>query len=188
MFRIRFCLFLLASIAIGPGGAGRARASLLRAMSLGELTHSADRIVVGTVLSVDASWDVQHRRILSTIEVNVEENWKGLTAASQRITIVQPGGSVGELEMTVHGMPAFSAGERAVLFLQGQRRFQVVGMGQGKRTLSWDGASNRWLAESPDTEGVVEVGPGASLRQVKRIRPVSLSDLHAQVLRIIENP
>jgi hypothetical protein len=186
MFLKRVCLVLLVGIA-GMFGSSPSRASLLLAMSLGELMNAADRIVVGSVVSVSAAWDVQHRRIVSTIEVDIEENWKGPAASSRRVSIVQPGGNVGDIEMTVGGMPNFSVGEKSVLFLQGQRRFQVVGMGQGKRTLVWNETSKRWLVESPDTEDVVELGSGAKLRQARRGGPIPLDDLREQVRRAIGN-
>ena len=174
-------------VVLVPGRAGVLRASLLRAMSLGELTQVADSIVVGNVVSVSAAWDPRHRRILSTIEVDVEESWKGSWSSNRRIVIVQPGGSVGEMEMTVGGMPSFSVGEKSLLFLQGQRPCRVVGMAQGKRTLVWNAPREQWLAEAPDGDDVVEVGPGAKLRQVKHLGPVSLSDLHDQVVRALGN-
>ena len=178
----------LAIIATVWGTAGHPRASLIRAMKLGELVASADAIVVGKVVSSGAAWDLQHRRIISTIEVDIEEIWKGLTVVNRRITIVQPGGSVGDIEMTVLGMPSFSVGERTLLFLLGQRHFQVAGMGQGKRALAWDDTRKQWLAETPDVEGVVEVGPGAKLHQAKHQAAIPLSDLHEQVLRAVANP
>lgn len=183
----RVWLVLLAVAAL-PVGVGPSRASLLRAMSLGELTVVADRIVVGSVVAVTAAWDLQHRRIVSTIEIDIEESWKGPAFANRRIAIVQPGGSVADLEMTVQGMPSFSVGEKSLLFLQGQQRLQVVGMGQGKRVLRWNQASKQWLAESPDIEGVVEAGPDAKLRQAKRGEPIRLDDLREQVRRAIGNP
>jgi hypothetical protein len=85
-------------------------------------------------------------------------------------------------------MPSFSVGEKSLLFLQGRSRFQVVGMALGKRALLWNQASKQWLAEPPDTEGVVEAGPGAKLRQAKRGGPIPLDDLREQVRRAIGNP
>jgi hypothetical protein len=89
--------------------------------------------------------------------------------------------------MTVQGMPSFSVGERSLLFLQGQRHLQVVGMGQGKRVLAWNDQSKQWQVNSPDMEGVVEVGSGAKLRQAKRQAPILLDDLREQVMRAITN-
>jgi hypothetical protein len=184
MFFERVCFLLLAGIVIVPGNARSSRASLLRAMSLGELTSAADRIVVGTVLSVNAAWDSEHRRIFSTIEIDVDESWKG-PADAHRVILVQPGGSVGDIEMTVQGMPNFSTRERALLFLQGRDRLQVVGMGQGKRSLVWDNAGKQWLAQPPENDDVVEVGLDARLRPARRGHEIPVSDLREQVRRAI---
>jgi hypothetical protein len=173
----------LAVFAALLGVASFAQASLLRAMSVAELVSHSDTIVVGTVVAVHAAWDAQHRKILSTIEVEVQESWKGPASDSHRVTIVQPGGSVGEIEMTVQGMPSFAVGESSLVFLRGQHRFQVVGMSQGKRSLAWDSVGKRWLVESPDATGVVELGKGSILRQAKRRGTVPLADLRGQVAR-----
>jgi hypothetical protein len=158
----RLQFLLIAGIA---GMASAPQASMLRAMSLAELVTAADQIVVAKVVSVNAAWDPAHRKILSSIEVEIEESWKG--AANGFVTIVQPGGTVGEIEMTVHGMPKFTVGDRSLLFLQGRARFQVVGMSQGERPLSWDANNQGWwnLPMSPmsprwaPTEKFVEPGP-----------------------------
>ena len=175
--------FQLAVFAALWGVAPCAQASLLRAMSVAEMVSLSDRIVVGKVRSVSAAWDAQHRKILSTIEVEIEESWKGPVSDSRHVTIVQPGGSVGEIEMTVQGMASFSVGESTLVFLRGQKRFQVVGMSQGKRPLAWDSVGKRWLVEAPDSVGVVEMGEGGKLRQAKRPGTISLRDLREQVAR-----
>jgi hypothetical protein len=185
MKRVHF--LQLALVAAICGTAFSPQASLLRAMNLGELVSLSDTIVVGKVVSQSAAWDPQHRRIISTIEVAVEESWKGQDAVGRSVTIVQPGGSVGDLEMTVQGMPSFWAGEKSLLFLQGQRHLQVVGMSQGKRALAWNDQSKQWLVKSPEMEGVVEVGPDAKLRQAKRQAVSLLDDLREQVKRMVAN-
>ncbi len=183
MKRIRLCQFLV--IAAFFGTARTPQASLLRAMSLDQLVASANAIVVGKVVSVNAAWDPSHRRILSTIEVKIEECWKG--SAQEIVTIVQPGGTVGEIEMTVHGMPKFSLGERSLLFLRGHAQFQVVGMSEGKRPLSWNGEEKRWLVESPEVEGVVEVDTSGRLCQAKPTVRLALEVMHEQVRHLIGN-
>jgi hypothetical protein len=135
--------------------AATASASLMVVMDLDELTGEADRIVVASVLSVRGEWDSKRTRIVSRIELQVEEAWKGEVGGDGRLTIVQPGGTVGDVEMTVHGMPRFSAGERSLLFLAGRTRPAVLGMAQGRRPLRWDVAGRRWMALPPDRGGVV---------------------------------
>ena len=175
----RRCLSHLLVVTLVLGWARLPQASLLTAMSLRELVASSDQIVVAKVISVGAAWDPSHRRIFSTIDVAIEQTWKGESAS--RVSIVQPGGAVGDIEMTVGGMPGFAPGERALLFLHGRSHPQVVGMSQGKRTLVRDLQNGRWFLHSPDMTCVVERGTDAKLRQAQPTTPVDLDDFHAQV-------
>ncbi len=173
------CLSSLLVLAVGLGSGRLPQASLLTTMSLRELVEASDRIVVAKVTSVKAAWDSSHRKILSTIEVDIEQTWKG--EPTGRSIIVQPGGTIGDLEMSVGGMPRFAPGERALLFLHGRVRPQVVGMSQGKRALELDAQSGRWFLQSPDMTSVVERGTDAKLRHAQPATPVDLDDFHAQV-------
>ena len=160
-----------------------AMASLVRAMDLVELTARADQIVVGDVVSVQASWDASHRTIYSTIEVNVQESWKGSPPANGRIRIRQTGGAVGEIEMSVHGMPSFSPGERTLLFLE---RAHVVGMGQGKRRLYQEPGSKRWLAQARDASTeVVVIGPKGKVAAAAVGQPEMLDSLREKVRALL---
>ena len=163
-----------------------AEASVLRSMSLAELANQADDIVVAKVVSVAAAWDPTHRRILSTIEADVEDTWKG-DATTRHVTIVQPGGTVGDIEMTVYGMPTFSVAERALLFLQrsAQRRV-VVGMSEGKRPLRWNSVNNQWLVDGPDLTNAVEVAPNGRFRRTVVPPPLQLDTMHAQIRALVD--
>jgi len=74
------------------------------------------------------------RTIVSKVDVDVDEVWKG--NASGRLTVVALGGVVGDIEMTVEGMPTFVVGEKSLLFLHGKSQLRVVGMSEGKRALT----------------------------------------------------
>ncbi|MGB8295447.1 MAG: hypothetical protein WCG85_08465 [Polyangia bacterium] len=145
---VTLCLAILLVPSLAAG-------SLVQALDLSELTAQAERIVVAQVVSSRSDWDSSHRTIHTRIEVKVEEAWKGAVAPGERIVIVQPGGSVGNIEMRVHGMPGFALGEKAVLFLAGQAAARVVGMSQGKRSVSWDKRAKRWVAEAAEHSAVV---------------------------------
>jgi hypothetical protein len=160
-----------------------ALASLVRAMDLAELTARADQIIVADVVSVQATWDPAHRTIYSTVEVNVQESWKGSPPANGRISIRQPGGRVGEIEMTVHGMPSFSTGERTLLFLE---RARVVGMGQGKRRLYREPSSEHWFAQARDAStDVVLIGPKGQVADSASGQPERLDSLREKVRALI---
>ena len=122
-----------------------AKASIVRVMDLAELTAEADRIVVADVVSTQSAWDSRHRNIHTTIEISVQESWKGAVPGDGRIKIRQLGGTVGEIEMAVYGMARFEPGERALLFL---RHSGVVGMSQGKWPVRWESTRKRWLVDA----------------------------------------
>jgi hypothetical protein len=177
----RWHLAALFTLALGATSS-TIQASLLRLMSLPELVATADQIVVARVVSSSAAWDASHRKIVSTFAVDVDERWKG--SGEKHLVIVQPGGTVGDIEMTVYGMPSFVQGERSLLFLQDTSRLQVVGMAQGKRPLHWDVASEQWLVGPADNSHSVELGPNAKLRHAGSRAPARLTDLRQQVMAL----
>jgi hypothetical protein len=163
-----------------------ARASLVLAMDVPDLTFQADRIVVGEVLTVKSAWTPDRRRILSTIEVRVVESWKGEASTGRVVTLVQPGGVVDDIEMRVHGLPAFAAGERAVLFLRGGASPALVGLGQGKRPVRLDAASRRWVAEPGDRSAAVLVDGQGRMVPAAPDEPVLLDELRARVRTLLK--
>jgi len=142
--------------------AGTANASIMLALDLPDLVKQADHIAVVDVASVRSDWDEKHERIYSTIELSVVETWKSNAnngSTPTRLTIVQAGGTVGDMSMVVMGMSTFVPGTRSLVFLRGKaNRAQVVGMAQGLRPLSFEAASKRWMVSPP------------SLSQVKLVR------------------
>jgi hypothetical protein len=160
-----------------------AMASLVQALDLTELTAQSERIVVAQVTSARGEWDGSHRTIHTVLELKVEEVWKG--SAAEREVIVQPGGTAGDVEMRIHGMPNFVIGERAVLFLAGQAAPRVVGMSQGKRSLRWDGASKRWMAEMAEHSAVVRRDSQGRLRPALPEPAMALDELRQRVRALV---
>jgi hypothetical protein len=154
-------------------------------LDLAELTARAERIVVAQVVSARSEWDASGRNIHTRIEIRVEEAWKGSDAPDQRLVIVQPGGTVGDIEMLVHGMPSFAPGEKAVLFLAGQGTPRVVGMSQGKRPLRWDGTAKRWVAESAEHSAVVRRDSHGGLQPALPEPAVALDELRQRVRALV---
>src|SRR5262252_1507172 len=138
--------------------AAPARASLIVALDAPAMVERADNIAVVDVASVRAAWDAGHERIVTTVDLIVVESWKGAAAPATRVVVAQPGGTVGDVTMTVFGMPRFSPGERALVFLRGAPdRARVVGLAQGKRTMRRDAAGAAWLVAPPDRAGAAFV-------------------------------
>jgi hypothetical protein len=173
---------------MAPFAVRRAQASLVLALDLPTMVAQADQVAVVDVGSVKAAWDANHERILTTIDLSVVETWKGPTAAHLRV--VQPGGTVGDIQMTVFGMSQFTPGERALVFLRGTPdAASVVGMSQGKRIVRRDAATGRWMVHAPDRSGASFVRPPAA--KAGATPPVfetqlrSLEELRAEVRGLV---
>jgi hypothetical protein len=177
---------LLAALALaGVALVGRpASASLILALDLPTLVARADHIAVVDVVSVKAAWNPSHQRILTTIDLTVVDSWKGAATIATRLRVVQPGGTVDDITMTVGGMTHFAPGERALVFLRGQpERASVVGMAQGKRTLHREPGTQRWMVSAPDRAGADFVRPAATAGPppVFETRDRPLAELRAEV-------
>jgi hypothetical protein len=182
VFRLpRFLLAALGALAVAAS-AQTTRASLVPGLGLAELTESAARVVVGEVLSVRSDWAKDRRFIYTTIEVQVAESWKGATPAGGRIKIVQPGGSVGDIEMRVHGLRSFQAGQRAILFLSQGDPAWTVGLGQGHRPLRFDTAQRRWMVDPGDRSAVVR---SPTVQQEAADGVQTLEDLRQRVRALV---
>jgi hypothetical protein len=150
----------LLALALAVGAAGGASATLLMALDLPTMVGRADRIAVVDVVSVTPAWNARHDRISTTIQLSVVDCWKGELPAGALLTVQQPGGTVGDITTIVDGMPHFTPGERALVFLHGPTdRATVVGMTQGKRPLRRDPSSGRWMVAAPDRSGADFVRP-----------------------------
>jgi hypothetical protein len=188
-------LLMVTLLAPGP-----ARASIVMALDLPDLVRQADHIALVDVVSQQSAWDTKHERIISTVELAVVERWKGAAppgAASDHLTIVQPGGTVGDLTMTVTGLSTFSPGERALVFLRGaSTNAQVLGMSQGKRLVRFEATSKKWLVHAPDLRQTTLVkaplqtpaSGAAGLRPVRvtpTVRETGLDELRTQVQSLL---
>jgi hypothetical protein len=184
-------LSFLSGLAVVATGLERsARASLVVALDLPTMVERADHVAVVDVASVSAAWDDQHEHILTTIDLAVVEAWKGSMTPASHVKIVQPGGTVGDIQMTVFGMTVFTPGERALVFLRGRPdAASVVGMAQGKRLVAREAGTNRWMVHAPQRAGASFVRPATS--QTKTTPPVfetrlrALEDLRAEVRGLV---
>lgn len=169
--------------AVPPG-----RASLVPAMDLTELTENAGRVVLGEVVSVRSDWDPQRRWIYTTVEVQVAEVWKGQMPPGGRLKVVQPGGSVGDIEMRVFGLSDFRPGERAVLFLSAGDPAWTVGLGQGRRALRFDTSRRRWMVDPGDRSAAWRsISPAPTARSAAPVEDglVPLEDLRRRVRTLV---
>jgi hypothetical protein len=140
---VRIALFLLSL-----GVALQCQATQMRPLSIEQLTRKAHLVLHGTVLSKTCVPDAQ-AVIMTQIELQVSEAWKGAPKASPFV-VVQSGGILGDRAVSVSGQEEFSVGEEVVLFLVLNAREEgvVVGISQGKFQVSKDPASGEACAHN----------------------------------------
>ncbi len=158
MRRVSSLIFLLVLIS-----AGVASATTVAKLTLEQLIEASDRIVVGEVESTEAF--VRDGRVLTRIVVDVEDVWKG--ESTDEVEIIHLGGRTEKLATRVHGMPHFSVGERALLFLEqpkGHEHFVVTGLSQGKYAIDGDGEDAKIRPQLDAGSLVVRNPQGGQLR------------------------
>lgn len=107
------------------------QASTVKNYKLEDLVSHSSHIIVGRCVSTNSSWNAKGTLILTYSRFTVDQSLKG--NATSQITVVTVGGRVGDHTQAVSGMPHFSPGQEALLFLEPGRagNHQVVGMIQG---------------------------------------------------------
>jgi hypothetical protein len=126
-----------------------ASAATVIPLTLEEMERTATDVFVGTVQSTKAGWDKEHRIIETRVRIRVEERVKG--ARGRTVTVVVPGGMVGDIGMRRPGAVVFNKGER-VLLLAAPRRsgdLRPVGLFQGKLRIRRDAVQGIDLVEPP---------------------------------------
>ena len=117
----RTALAIAAVLAFAPL---TAQATISRAVKFDEKVNRAASIVVGRVVSQESSWDANRQRILTRSKIAVEKTLKGSPA--QEITIVTPGGTVGDIAQDYVGVPRFHTGDENVVFVRETRAGPTV--------------------------------------------------------------
>lgn len=116
----------------------------------------AEQVVVGHVSSVTPVWrenDFGDRLIVSIVHVIVDETLKGSTQSG--IDVEVEGGTIGSLTLRVSDLDTFARGDRAVFYLQHNRRGGVIPHRRGLGLQKLDGSGHVY-------------GSGMTLDQIRR--------------------
>lgn len=130
-------------------------------VSLPQLGADAGLVVRGEVVASHSFWNPTRTRILTEVTVSVEESFKG--SAPQEVRIVQMGGELDGMKMTVAGSLSWQTNEEVVLFLQRSLpgRYRVAGFHQGKFRVMRDPRTRELLVEQAPLGGAELVGMAA---------------------------
>jgi hypothetical protein len=110
--------FLLATLMTATL-ASNATATVMEPATFEEKVGNAASVVLGKVVSTESRWDSEHRWILTYSTFAVEKAMKG--SASGQLTLVTPGGAVGDVHQDTIGVPQFNVGSEHVVFVKETR-------------------------------------------------------------------
>ena len=124
-----------------------AEATVLRDLSLEDLTAQADVVLIGDIGKVRSLRDTKGQ-IWTETAVEVEKTVKGRTKGD-KILIRQQGGTIGDVVSRVDGNARLLTGETALLFLKRSGGFHyTVGMELGKFDVYEDATRERRVRRS----------------------------------------
>jgi len=183
MRRTARTLWIAAGLLVGWGAAS-ASASLVQALSLAELTRSAEHVFVGRVLSEQGLYD-ENERIVTDVQFQVEDAVKGGLAPGALVTVRRHGGVVGDVGTRVLGEPSFRTGESVVMFAARRNRqsaLRPVGMSQGAMRV-YQESGQTWVRSSAGDAAIVRRGASGTLVRAELAVPAArpLADLLSEV-------
>ena len=185
---VRHALLLVCALLLFLGTASSTWASQAVYMSPRDLGDQATLVVRGRVESVDSFWNGKHTKIFTRTRVAVDEAYKG--GAASAIDLLQLGGVVGTVKVTVQGALQWRVGEEVLVFAEpaGPADFRVMGFAQGKFTIERDPATGAAYVEGPPLEGVTLVGAPADRERARSSRRLTLEQFIGEALSDSRNP
>jgi hypothetical protein len=184
MSRVRVLAALLATGAIV---AGRVGADLAVPVEFREVVGESSWIVRGQVTDVRA-FVVPDRGIESAATFAIEHVLKG--PAGPFVSVRVPGGRVGATRSITVGAPAFSVGDRAVLFLKeaAGAGWRPVGLAAGVFRIQSDSRTRLGLVQPPLVAGRTSPAEGPAVRGDARRRLMTVAEFDALVALVLASP
>ncbi len=112
--------------------------------TLKQLVDNSSDIVRGSVMEKESFWNEDKNYIFTRVTLQVEETLKGSQTVPSKVSVIIPGGEVGETGLGVEHAARFEVGEEVVVFLSplDNSDFMVAAWEQGKYTVE-----NGWIRE-----------------------------------------
>jgi hypothetical protein len=183
------CLCLLA--------APTARALSVIPPTFAELVAESESIVRAEVTALRSAHDDDSpgRPIRTYVTLEVVRTLKGVTPAADTLTLVFLGGTVGPDTLSIPGMPAFSLGDREILFVarNGKTFCPLIAAGHGRYRILRDAATqrdyvareNRTPLEDPEEVVLPLTGSDVVARLKSPARALSPEDFETRISRAV---
>lgn len=170
-----------AALLTGLGFSRGANATLVRGLSLEELTAKSSRILVGRALDSTSQWVTLggRKRIVTDVRLRVEDVLAKAAPADSELLVRTLGGKVGGVGALVHGEAELVLEESCVIFLRADADgiHRVLGMAQGHYPLRPDDRRIQRLQPSPRSAEILANERSALKRLVGR----ELGEAHALI-------
>jgi hypothetical protein len=152
--------YLLGVVAICCAGA--VQATEIVPLSTAQLGERSTTVVRGEVADVRSFWNARRTKIFTEVVIDVAEAYKG--AAGGQVRLLQLGGTVDGVRVTVHGALQWTTGEEVLLFLEPYQgdAYHVAGFSQGKFQVERDDRTGRAYVSRPALAGVEFAATGAA--------------------------
>ena len=136
-------------------------------MSPQDLGQQSELVFRGRVLSVDSYWNARHTKIFTRTRLGVDETYKG--TGQSTVDVIQLGGIVGNVKVTVQGALQWKPGEEVLLFVEpyDALTYQVSGLSQGKFGIKRDLRTGAAYVQAPPMEGLTVLGTPSPQGQVR---------------------
>jgi hypothetical protein len=159
-----------------------AQATMVKPMSVEELTSEASAVIEGQAVETWSSWNAVHSRIYTFTRVRVSKTLKGTPADT--VVVKQLGGSADGYTQHVSGVRAMQTGEDALLFLRPSEAHDgtmvVVGLMQGHFRYSRDTKAGSTIVNN-GVLGAEELQSNSRQVQPYRGSALTLAQLEARV-------
>lgn len=82
------------------------------------INNAADYIIEGTIQNVESKWNEEKTSIFTYTDLVIEKYVKGTPFPENKLQIVTPGGTVGEISQDVEDQPIFHEGKKVRIYFQ----------------------------------------------------------------------
>ena len=154
MLHTRSPLMLFALLTLLAAEAG----AQARALAPEELATRSQIIAVGTVTETRSEWNADHTRIQTVVTLAVDQYWKG-TDAGATLTLIVPGGEVGETGELYSHTARFTPDETVLIF---------AGRDEAGHLRVTAGDRGKLVIHNDRTTGEPLVSEGVTLEVLKR--------------------
>lgn len=135
-----------------------ADATQVRYKTVEQMGAESSDVVMGRVTSVQSYWNAQRTKIFTETVIAVDESYKG--SGEGTVRLVQLGGEVDGVRVTVHGALSWHEEEEVFLFLEPYEgeTYHVTGFSQGKFNIERDPDTGEIYIQRPAITDVRLVG------------------------------